>query len=681
MRKRSTEILQIVIKDKSKSVCEKDLTARYHITQKTLRNDIKEINNFLYSISASELVFTGKGEIVCTEGFDESLVEQHLYEMDLYTYKLSTRERRIYIMMLLATGAHYTTMQSIAEELYVSRITIVNDIDAIKEEYRKYGAELMIDPGKGMLLKCTRKEKAEILAALYKEVGIDRQNNGVFQRIVLNRMQVQLGFQEIFSCLQEYMQIRSVVFAEDIFYEIVLYVFVVFNFCREAGSWAISGESQSELESMLLHVGHEMKVTITQAMLEDFRQYIQKYKLDSFVKTLDEVELYKVIMRFLQKVEKRTHYELTDDQHLMDSLLMHIRHMKNWGDWQVEFPKEYESYIDYAFLEQMVNECAPILEQFLGYELSSNMKKSIVIHICVSIIQNQRYMSRVSVIIVCPGSMATGQYLKAQIKNYFNFKILDVLAVKDVNQKLKQMTEPVDYIISTVNVQTEYCPVIRVHPFLKIDDMNLIRKMTFQKQKSVLSSMPQKLNMMKSMIQDMIEDTALVELICEKISEVIEDYQSDLPIWRKNAIGELLEPGGIQITEEELSWKQAMYRASEPLERAGYLQKTYIEKAIRNVEEYGDYIVVSDGVALAHADKNSGVAEDCLGLLVLKKGTCFSETSGKVYLLFCFATTSENKHLDILKEIIQMGKKEGRVQRLCALETLKEIYEEIIYGR
>ncbi len=680
MRKRSTEIIQAILRNGDKGLSIKELTKKYKISQKTLRNDIKEINQFLRDISASELIFTEKGEIARGPDFDEDLVERSLYEMDPYTYKLSTEERKIYIMMILTTSEQYITMQSFAEELFVSRITIVNDIEAVREEYRSIEADLVVDPGKGMLLNCGKKKRIEILTELYKEIEINVKNDGFFQRMILNRMHTQFEFSGIFDCMQEYMQMCSIIFVEDVFYELVLYVFVVFNFFRTVDTQVKNEISCSEIENMMLYTGHVMNVNVTQDMLMDLQQYVQKHQLNSFVKTVDEVELYKIIMHFVQKLEIQTHYELSDDSKLMDSLLMHIKSMKNWGDWQVEFPEEYEGYIDYAFLEEAVNENAFILEQFLGYELSDNMKKSIVIHICVSIIRNHRYMSRASVIIVCPGSMATGKYLEAQIKNYFDFRIIDVLAVKEVNRRLKMLKEKVDFIISTVSVQTDYCPVIKVHPFLKMEDMYLIQKMTFQNQKNLPASMNQKLRMLKNMIGDIIEDDNLAEQLCSKISEIVENYQSTVPVWRKNAIGTLLEPGGIQITEEELSWMQAMYKAADPLERAGYIRREYIEKAIRNVEEYGDYIVVGKGVALAHADKDAGVNEDCLGLLVLKKGIRFSQNSDMVYLLFCFATTGKNAYLEILKEIVQIGQKKERVQRICSLNTLKEIYEEIIYG-
>ena len=120
------------------------------------------------------------------------------------------------------------------------------------------------------------------------------------------------------------------------------------------------------------------------------------------------------------------------------------------------------------------------------------MRKSIVIHICVAIIRNRKNMTKISVVIVCPGSMATGKYLEAQIKNYFDFHIIGVLAAHEVIQKLEKSEEQVDFIISTVSIRTEKYKVIKVHPFLQMEDMNLIQKETFQNQRMKPTTFQQK---------------------------------------------------------------------------------------------------------------------------------------------------------------------------------------------
>lgn len=481
MRRRSTEIIQYLIKNSDQNMTLKELALKYEISQKVLKSDMKEINQFLRTIPAQEIEISDNGQIVLGEDFKSFQIQQYLYEMDTYMYKFSPDERQIYIMMKLVIANSYITMQSLAEELSVSRITIVNDMEVIKEKFKNKDNILTLDSGKGMLLECNEKEKIELLIELYRAIAVNVQNDGFFQRMILNQVTIKYRFSQIFEYMQEFMQVSNMVFVEDVFYDIVLYLFVIFNFAKKEGGGVDRQQKLSGIDHMILYAGHMLDVTVTQEMVEDFQQYISDHELRSFVKTVDEIELYKVIMRFIRAVDEETQLNLVNDGKLMDSLLMHIRSMKDWGNYEVEFPEN--TSIDYEWLEKIVDKNVYILEKFLTYKLSENMRKSIVIHICVAIIRNRKNMTKISVVIVCPGSMATGKYLEAQIKNYFDFHIIGVLAAHEVIQKLEKSEEQVDFIISTVSIRTEKYKVIKVHPFLQMEDMNLIQKETFQNQR------------------------------------------------------------------------------------------------------------------------------------------------------------------------------------------------------
>ena len=79
----------------------KELALKYEISQKVLKSDMKEINQFLRTIPAQEIEISDNGQIVLGEDFKSFQIQQYLYEMDTYMYKFSPDERQIYIMMKL----------------------------------------------------------------------------------------------------------------------------------------------------------------------------------------------------------------------------------------------------------------------------------------------------------------------------------------------------------------------------------------------------------------------------------------------------------------------------------------------------------------------------------------------------------------------------------------------------
>lgn len=302
------------------------------------------------------------------------------------------------------------------------------------------------------------------------------------------------------------------------------------------------------------------------------------------------------------------------------------------------------------------------------------MKKSIVIHICVSIIRTRSYAKRLSVAVVCPGSMATGKYLEAQIKNYFDFKIIGVIAANEVLHKLKE-TENVDFIISTVPIKTEEYKVLVVRPFLTMEDMNLIQKTAFeyQKKKHMIHGTSQK-QMLMSRMKNIMEDQGLSDALKDKIEKVIQEYEDETKI--KSAIGELLREEFVLKMDSDIDWKTGMHMAAKPLEEAGYIGPEYIETSIEHVEEYGDYIIVGDGIALAHAGKENGVYKDGLSLLVSPKGIVFSDGETKVHLLFCFSSIGEKEYMELLREIVAIGRNKQAMNELLEMNE-QQIYESL----
>ena len=124
-----------------------------------------------------------------------------------------------------------------------------------------------------------------------------------------------------------------------------------------------------------------------------------------------------------------------------------------------------------------------------------------------------------------------------------------------------------------------------------------------------------------------------------------------------------------------------MQEASDDLRKDGYFDTKYVEEAIENVEEYGNYIIVSKGIALAHAsNKGSGVYEDGISLLVAKNGIFF-EDGDIVYLMFFFSQKGETDYLDLFKEIIELGKNQDNIEKIKKLGEGADVYsliEEIL---
>lgn len=674
MKMRSTEILQKLIRNRNKDLSLAYFAGEYNISLKTIRNDIKEINKFLDTIPIPRIKIKEDGILLFDEMFDVDLVQKYLYDMDLYEYKLSSRERQIYIIILLFKNDRYISMQHIADELYVSRITIISDIENIKSYLDKFKVKLTLDSGKGVILRCSYEDKLNILISIYREIIIDKK--GFFQKIVSEKMDIQYEFTEIFVHMQEYSKENNIIFTKNIFNEIVLFLFVVFNNphdCMEDDKKCVRNDK--DIDSIIHYEGKKLNVKVTDIMLKCFRDYMIKNNLDTFVRSIDEIELYKVIIYFTSELERGLGVNLLNDNVLLDSLFCHVRNMKNWVDYEIEIPKKEKYPIDYDLIEMLVEKHSHILEKFLEYKLNLNMKKSIVIHICAALIKNRKYAQKIFTIVICSMNMATGNYLKAQIENYFNFNILGIYTLDSIGNILNESLGNVNFVISTEDIKVDGFKLIKVNSFLNMEDLNLIQREIYGTNIVFGNSIIEEEKKVLGYISQTIKQDDLKDRLFSQVKNIFYSYRKSFSDKIKNnPLFELLRREFITRSNSKIDWKTAIRISAAPLRNSGYITDEYVEKSIQVVEDYGACIVVSPNVALAHSQKKYGVIRDGLSLLVSNSDIIFPGNN-LVNLLFCFSSRGDKEYLDILKFIIDIGRNRDMILYILSLENENEIYE------
>lgn len=106
----------------------------------------------------------------------------------------------------------------------------------------------------------------------------------------------------------------------------------------------------------------------------------------------------------------------------------------------------------------------------------------------------------------------------------------------------------------------------------------------------------------------------------------------------------------IRVGVDASNFAEAITAAGELLVAAGHVKPEYVRAMIRVVEELGPYIVIAEGIALAHATAGDLVAKSSISLAVLENAVDFG--SGKmVKAVFALAATDHAAHIDALGEL------------------------------
>lgn len=681
MRKRSTEILEKLILSNSKSMEVKKLITTYRISLKTLRTDVNEINDFLLEAKMSPTKLNEKEKLILLEK-DIMKIQDRLNHMDTYSYKMSREERQIYIIAELLMSQDYITMQNLAKKLNVSRNTILNDFETVKDYCLAFNVNVLMKSSKGIKIECDQKDRNNLLMQIFHDLEDDYMEKSFFHQLIQRKLGMKISLEMIKEDLREYMEQQHMLVSDRVFSYVSIYLFVILN--RKINKKRrtvekLTGDTASD--NLLNWFADKYEVSINKNDVKDFGRYMKQhdFNISSEQKEINDVELYGIIVYFLQMVGEDIECSLQSDTVLIESLLEHIRTLKNWEDYDFEMPLSDELLIPKEILEKTIEKNSIILERYLGYPLTKEMKESIMIHICAAFVRNLEYLNLLEVLIVCPGSMATGKYLEAQVKNYFDFRVAAVIPSRDVEEFLK--SNKIDFVISTVNVRSESVPCVKVQAQLTMNDINAIQNIAFllgrKENKSENESRYVEQNFLDVM------KTFLEKLDASKRDEFFDEVyalmETKIQSTGKSILAQMLDPSKIMIKQEKITWEQGILQAADILEKKGCVGSDYGKKAVENVEEYGDYIIISKGIALAHAGKKEAhVYKDGLSLVMCPEGIEFTE-GNIVYLVFCFAVAEEKDYLKLFQEIIALGKTQKKMKDILQQKNVVSLYHSLVF--
>lgn len=681
MRKRSTEILEKLILSNSKSMEVKKLITTYRISLKTLRTDVNEINDFLLEAKMSPTKLNEKEKLILLEK-DIMKIQDRLNHMDTYSYKMSREERQIYIIAELLMSQDYITMQNLAKKLNVSRNTILNDFETVKDYCLAFNVNVLMKSSKGIKIECDQKDRNNLLMQIFHDLEDDYMEKSFFHQLIQRKLGMKIPLEMIKEDLREYMEQQHMLVSDRVFSYVSIYLFVILN--RKINKKRrtvekLTGDTASD--NLLNWFADKYEVRINKNDVKDFGRYMKQhdFNISSEQKEINDVELYGIIVYFLQMVGEDIECSLQSDTVLIESLLEYIRTLKNWEDYDFEMPLSDELPIPKEILEKTIEKNSIILERYLGYPLTKEMKESIMIHICAAFVRNLEYLNLLEVLIVCPGSMATGKYLEAQVKNYFDFRVAAVIPSRDVEEFLK--SNKIDFVISTVNVRSESVPCVKVQAQLTMNDINAIQNIAFllgrKENKSENESRYVEQNFLDVM------KTFLEKLDASKRDEFFDEVYSlmetKIQSTGKSILAQMLDPSKIMIKQEKITWEQGILQAADILEKKGCVGSDYGKKAVENVKEYGDYIIISKGIALAHAGKKEAhVYKDGLSLVMCPEGIEFTE-GNIVYLVFCFAVAEEKDYLKLFQEIIALGKTQKKMKDILQQKNVVSLYHSLVF--
>lgn len=685
MNKRSREILsQLITKTEySQTISIQDLAEMFKVSSRTIRYDIEQINDYLKENHLQPLNL-GKQGVINTQA-DITKARESLSEEGFYSFKLSREERVCFSAVMMICSDDYITLSEIADQLFVSRSTIIQDLERIKSFFRERHLYVLSHSNKGLLLEGREIDKRNLL------IDMIQSENSIFKAEPI--------FQHLTQCLSKNLKIdlEDISMIEKIINE-AEHIYGRFltdqSFVQLRNYFQLSLYRLRKAHYVEYGDDKNSKWDMAKGMIDQIQQFIVKEIPDTEIyyvasvlnrmkyikKTTSNKEIVKmqVITRnFIEKISKDIHRNLQGDYIFYENLINHLEStFSTLGDRFAINSVVDEILQRYPEVKQATERNVYVFEEYVGRKLSEEEIAYIVVHICAAIERNKNETVRYSVVLVCNGGIGTSQLLLARLEKFFHLDVIDIIPAHDIEN---MNMDDVDAVISTISLEGKGIEYIQVDPLLTDEDCIRVGEKLSKihpkvSEKETISEENQ--DSLKSLetIKDILEEDE-EEIAIGKIKSVIESFFQKK---EETTLSDLLPAQAIQIGVECSDWKGAIEASAKYLLKNGAINENYIKAMIKNVMENGPYIVVAPGFALPHEALNAGASKVGMSLIRLKTPVPFGKKEmDPIEWVCCLSAINKETHLKAMFQLVNLFYNQSFRKQIKECKTGEEIYKII----
>jgi transcriptional antiterminator/mannitol/fructose-specific phosphotransferase system IIA component (Ntr-type) len=671
-----------------------DLSKEFRISERTLRNELVLINEYLAENNYPIVSTTrGKGmRLILPAQESEKLLAQvgGSWEKDYYR----PDERFLALLLDIADSTKTTLLYEMEEKLQVSKSTLDEDMRKLRQYLSPYAISVVSLTKQGIVLQGDERSiRSMLYGVIHSMTDIDHLmsdgdpdavNKFVLEYLDKNVLQA-LGAQYDEVLKKSRVEINHVYRNQ-----IILFLGIWVRRMQE-------GNTVSEFAKVRAEIGEGPVRKFVDAICADFSlspssneiKYIS-FTIESFNpkdmnNSLDWVAAQLLAIQLIEHVEKVTGIPFTQEEgDLYEGLYKHITGLlsRAKNDLQACNPLKDTIKESYAVMYDAVACFSKRIEEYTKKALSEDEIGFLTVYFSTSasrINEDEQYVYQA--VVICNHGISTGKLLAANLKKQFNIEIVAVLSSYELAfiDKLD-----VDLIFTSIPIEYPQKPVLLLNPILRESDKKEMKAFLYEHEDKK-RSVSRKLDATKLM-QDVL--ALIVEsggtITQESYQKVEETFkQHDLKINTREIqpmLHDVLKDSNILLNREGRDWREVIAKVALPLVEEEVIEERYINAMIKSVEEFGPYIVVGKHLALAHARPEDGVNKLGLSVMTLKEPVNFGHPDNDpVKIVFCLAAVNSHSHIKVMKSLVELIDDTEKLDKLFAAKDVRT-FNQALHG-
>ena len=641
MNRQHYDLLTKLMYAGGESFSQDELAKLLDVSPRSVRSYISVVNDFLTENGLNPLRIYPNGDAAFEGGQQEALkIQQLLFHSDFYQYRLSAEERKqvLILLMLMADGS--STSGELTERLYISKATLIKDMEAVEAYFAQKGIYLDGVRTAGYRLDVDELTRRELLLENMADIVMR-------YRFLSDSMGGMSGGALYGFVMQAFGGLEQMDFLRD----------VVHQAERETQIRLNDGEYQSITHGLTILIsrirrgamlppewdgdlpGGGMSVRLADSLCrrleswlgteippleQAYLAYTLEYRwLDrKGEETLDGVNVQLATKSFIYAVSRDLGMELFQDDELQQFLASHLKSLLERTDGRPR-PRTDSTQVAVQYQDcfAAVERNMPALESALGHRYTQEERGTVLLHITAAVERFRRKRGAPRAIVVCNSGVATAKFLAEKLLRSFYIDVISTTSPHRLDEVRAVCRH--DLIITTVPLNVDDVPCIWVSPMLNRKDM-------FQ-------------------IYDVLSGLGGPGGLRNGAGE------ESQPCPSRRGLSAVFPPEHVAMGCRADSWQEAIRTAGALLTETGEIEPQYVEDMIRCVEENGPYIVIVPGVALAHAAPPSPDVAFCAGMACFDQPVAFySADNDPVWCVIALQATNQEAHTRLLFQVMNL---------------------------
>ena len=645
------------------------VAADFGVSVRSIRYDIDDLNVLLLDLSRDDAIVVRQKAAQLQRDVPRRKIMELSFARgrDYNVSPLSTQERVLLSVFTLCWLDDFITVQSLADDYQVSRVTVSRDLQKVREYCEAHGIAFEGNRGKGVRVVADEKTRRRVIAQVLRDYGTTVGLHSGLEVADYLKWFSEQELRNIEDIVRE-AEAQAGLYLDDVAFEAMV-VHIALSIKRSetqmgmpaapmaAGTLDVGSLQYQMADHIVRQVESVFGVSLPEAEHYYIEVHIGARSSEAAASSTRDAVIEFMCMSTIAEVSRELGVDLTHDTHLYDRLLRHVLgsvYRKQAG-LLLENPLRDELLEGYAEHAAIVRRALDDngLSQLM--EITDDEVTYVLLHFEAALVgDGSERMRHANVVVVCSTGVGTAELLAAELRRSFDVNIIANVPSHRARGLVGDVG--IDLVVSTVELDVSV-PCVVVRPIPREDDMDRIacalRELGFSGDVDLppLRDLGAGARKVARILRHNPGRNQEAQLMSELRSLL--EKRDWIGQERSYMLSELLEGGHVVLDAECETWQEAVRASGMPLVATGDITEEYIDAVIANIEEAGPYVVITKHVALPHATNRVGVNETAMSCVRLRTPVEFgSAENDPVKYEFMLATVDATSHLQALMSLV-----------------------------